>query len=194
MPAYDRYFVEGLKLHGITGKMNKNSLLQIINFYHAFEEQFIKCQKSLETYSTIKYTPMKLLDMYFWEVGYMLDTNKSEVDEISQFANAYKEKILNERKTISRSISSNSKGTNYIRNYVENLLDQAKEDGVTYIELVSGDIHRELGLKNAMPTVCLVLRTLDRYKAEIIHETPSTFSSTNKYGFHLRVAPIVTGG
>lgn len=157
VPAYDRYFVEGLKLHGISGKLNKNSLLQIISFYLAFEEEFNKCQKSLETYSTIKYTPMKLLDMYFWEVGYMLNTNQSEMDEIRQFAAAYKEKILNGRKTI----SSNSKGINYIRNYVENLLDQAKEDGLTYIELVSGDIHRKLGLKNAMPTVCLALRTLD---------------------------------
>nr|WP_263323556.1 hypothetical protein [Neobacillus sp. Marseille-Q6967] len=34
VPAYDRYFKEGLRLHGISLRFNEASLLELVDFYH----------------------------------------------------------------------------------------------------------------------------------------------------------------
>lgn len=74
IPAYDRLFVDGLRLHGINSRLNKTSLLEIIQFYNLNIEAFTTSGLSNQ------YTPMKLLDMYFWQFG-LLSEEKSEVIE-----------------------------------------------------------------------------------------------------------------
>lgn len=100
VPAYDRYLVSGLKLHGINGSLNKKSLKQLVDFYQTFEQEFLKSQQYIKRYTNVKYSPMKLLDMYFWEVGYLLDTEKDNED-IQQFANEYKSTIFERKQTLS---------------------------------------------------------------------------------------------
>lgn len=191
-PAYDRYLIDGLKLHGITGKLNEKSLLQLVEFYQTFENEFLECQQYVKEVTKINYPPMKLLDMYFWEVGYMLETNEEGNEEVRTFAESYKQREGDYREVTkgTNSEKRNSIKMNRIRQYIESLLNLAKAEGKSYIELVSGDIHRVMGLKNAMPSVCHAMRTLDSYNAVVIHETPSTFSSTNRYGYYLHAMPV----
>lgn len=69
--------------------------------------------------------------------------------------------------------------TDDVRQYVIQLLEQAKEDGFSSIELTSGDIHKSLNLQNRMPSVCSAMVSLDGYNYEIIHDTPSGARACN---------------
>ncbi|MCY6369406.1 hypothetical protein [Clostridium ganghwense] len=72
-PAYDQYFVKGLKFHGIEQcTFNKNSFYKLVKFYNVFKEDFDRFQEKTRC-DGLEYPIMKLLDMYFWQVGYWLD-------------------------------------------------------------------------------------------------------------------------
>lgn len=73
-----------------------------------------------------------------------------------------------------------------IRQYIEKLFPKAKMAGQDYIDLVSGDIHKQLGLKNRMPQVCGIMYKTMRPGDEILHTTPSGQSSTIKIRYYLR--------
>lgn len=162
------------------------SRLLDIRFFGQYHVEFELAVNEIKELTGIDYPPMKLIDMYFWQVGYILEQGTEEEKEaIKQFAGYYKEHLTIKLKRVLKTIGGNSMGTAEIRNYIEGLLENAKHEGKTYIELVSGDIHKDLELKNQMPQVCSAMRTLDSYKTVVIHETASTFSSTNKYGYHL---------
>ena len=69
-PAYDRYFQAGLAASGIAVQSyGSNSMQQITNFYlehlEAFEQ--LRCEISS---GRISYTPMKLVDMCLWQIGF----------------------------------------------------------------------------------------------------------------------------
>jgi len=66
IPAYDRFFIEGLGMKGIQKKFNsKKSFLQMIKFYLENKKEFDNLSKKLKGYPL-----MKILDMYFWIEGY----------------------------------------------------------------------------------------------------------------------------
>lgn len=70
IPAYDRYFIDGMRKSGISySKINRNNLIAVINFYRKNQAAFIKAQKTIQKQNGVTYPPMKLLDMYFWQVG-----------------------------------------------------------------------------------------------------------------------------
>jgi len=75
--------------------------------------------------------------------------------------------------------------TNDIRAYIESLFQTAKEQGSEYIELISGDIHRALGMRNAMPPVCIVMYEKMNPGDEVLHTTPSGKSSTIRIRYYL---------
>lgn len=61
--------------------------------------------------------------------------------------------------------------TEDVRNYIKKLILSAKEQGKSDITIKSGDIHKELCMKNSMPTVCFAMRSLgDYFQYEIIEE------------------------
>lgn len=65
VPAYDQYFVKALRRNKINGVFNLNSMKQIIQYAKDNKEEIEKaCNKLGDLY-----TPMKIIDMYFWEVG-----------------------------------------------------------------------------------------------------------------------------
>lgn len=72
-----------------------------------------------------------------------------------------------------------------IRQYIDTLLQEAKDRGEEYIDLVSGDIHKQLGLKNRMPQVCSIMYQKKLPGDEILHTTPSGMSSTIKIRYFL---------
>lgn len=69
IPAYDRYFDQGLGVHNISPKtVTLKGLRALSNFYNENVEEFLMLQDEL------KYPAMKLVDMYFWQVG--VDSSK----------------------------------------------------------------------------------------------------------------------
>ena len=64
------------------------------------------------------------------------------------------------------------------RQFIETLRQQAKEQGKEYIDLVSGEIHKELNWKSRLPLVCDAMRNSLKPGDEFIHTTPSGKSST----------------
>jgi len=69
MPAFDRFFCAGLKQNKITTVVNEETLTAIFKFYRDNIKDFKAAQQRIKEQSGIDYPPMKLADMYFWEVG-----------------------------------------------------------------------------------------------------------------------------
>lgn len=70
-PAYDKYFKDGCYRRKVHPYFNftKKSYLGIVKYYNDNEEEFIKASKQISKLSKVKYPPMKLVDMYFWQIG-----------------------------------------------------------------------------------------------------------------------------
>ena len=75
VPAYDRYFVDGIKAYKVTtGSFNEESIRKLVDFYEKENnnKRLEKYRKSLKVYG-YEYPQMKLLDMGFWQIGYERD-------------------------------------------------------------------------------------------------------------------------
>ena len=68
--------------------------------------------------------------------------------------------------------------TEDIRRYIADKKEMAKNIGKTAVVLRSGEIHKDLGLKNAMPQVCNAMRQSMEPGDIVLHTTPSGNSST----------------
>lgn len=76
VPAYDRYFIDGIKRYNIsTGNYNRSSLRKLIDFYEENAQIFEPIINQMKI-GNIPYPEMKLLDMGFWQIGFDLDTKK----------------------------------------------------------------------------------------------------------------------
>ena len=76
VPAYDRYFIDGVKREKVTtGIYNKNSLLKLADFYEDNRKKLEETRKGLKVYN-LSYPQMKLLDMGFWQIGFDSDDSK----------------------------------------------------------------------------------------------------------------------
>ena len=64
------------------------------------------------------------------------------------------------------------------RNLFLELKTAAKDAGKNFIILKSGDIHKSLGLKSALPQVCNAMRQSMNEGDIVLHTTPSGNSST----------------
>jgi len=70
VPAYDRYFIAGIKKHKVAiGNFNINSIMQIIDFYEQNHEQLEDVRKSMKV-GDMFYPQMKIIDMGFWQLGF----------------------------------------------------------------------------------------------------------------------------
>lgn len=73
VPAYDRYYIQSVKKHHISsGIYNRKSIYCIAKFYCDNLAKFEKLRLELNK-SGIEYPPMKLMDMCFWQDGYIDD-------------------------------------------------------------------------------------------------------------------------
>ena len=71
VPAYDRYFIEGLKEMKIQHtRFNEASLTELFNFIDKNKSEIEQAQKLIKTKTQRHYPLMKILDMYFWQIGY----------------------------------------------------------------------------------------------------------------------------
>ena len=76
VPAYDRYFIDGVKGQKVTtGIYNIKSLLKLVDFYDTNRVRLEETRKRLKVYD-LPYPQMKLLDMGFWQIGFERDADK----------------------------------------------------------------------------------------------------------------------
>jgi hypothetical protein len=76
VPAYDRYFIAGIKPQGVvTGNYNINSILKLVDFYEKNVDRLEAVRKEMVVYD-LPYPQMKMLDMGFGQIGFDLDTGK----------------------------------------------------------------------------------------------------------------------
>ena len=77
IPAYDRYFIDGMRKSGISySKLSKVNLKAVATYYKQNEAEFLKAQNSIHEKCGVYYPAMKLVDMYFWEIGFQADNEK----------------------------------------------------------------------------------------------------------------------
>ncbi|MEI6265456.1 MAG: hypothetical protein WCP74_10130 [Sphingobacteriia bacterium] len=71
VPAYDRYFIAGLKEMNLEHSgFNENSLKELFKFIDKNDKEIDQAQKYIKTKTKSHYPIMKILDMYFWQIGY----------------------------------------------------------------------------------------------------------------------------
>ncbi len=80
--------------------------------------------------------------------------------------------------SVSPSMANRKVTTLDIQNYIEQLKRDAIENGETYLQIKANEIHRALHLKSRFPMVCNAMRKCMQVGDEVIHETPSGYSST----------------
>lgn len=73
-----------------------------------------------------------------------------------------------------------------VRDYIQELLLKARRKGATEHIVLSGDIHRELKMSNALPTVCSAMRTLELpYRYETLETPPKGNGTRLKFRYIL---------
>jgi hypothetical protein len=82
VPAYDRYFNDGVKKCGVaSARFNPESIQSISDYYDKNSVDFENWRKDISS-KGIKYPQMKILDMCFWQIGYDLSaSNKKQLTE-----------------------------------------------------------------------------------------------------------------
>jgi len=76
LPACDRYFIDGFKSQSFPdSSLNRKSISKVVDFCQANAAELRSQQASLEETCGIRYPIMKLVDMYFWQLGYERDPN-----------------------------------------------------------------------------------------------------------------------
>lgn len=79
-PAFDRYFRDGVKHFGIcSADFGRQSLRALYSFYDLHYKELENLRHTFLKEGTY-YTPMKLLDMCFWQFGYDNDKSKNLKD------------------------------------------------------------------------------------------------------------------
>ena len=77
VPAYDRYFIDGLKEMKMKHTdFNEDSLNELFNFIDKNKEELDQVQKLITDKTQRHYPLMKILDMYFWQIGYDKSSGK----------------------------------------------------------------------------------------------------------------------
>lgn len=75
--------------------------------------------------------------------------------------------------------------TKDIRDYIERQKIEAKNRGEEFIVLRASDLHRINRLRNGMPIVCNAMRQCMRENDEVLHQTPSGYSSSLEIKYFL---------
>ena len=78
VPAYDRFFVDGIKKHKVTTQeYSPESVLRLVDFYEAHNDRLEEARHGMRT-EDLTYPQMKLLDMGFWQVGFEKDAGDAK--------------------------------------------------------------------------------------------------------------------
>ena len=75
--------------------------------------------------------------------------------------------------------------TQEVCQFIEQLKENARNDGEKYLLIKAGEIHRAKKLNNLMPIVCNAMRQCMREGDVVVHQTPSGYSSTLQIKYYL---------
>ncbi|WP_342542435.1 hypothetical protein MHH33_16865 [Paenisporosarcina sp. FSL H8-0542] len=185
IPAYDRFFREAARLHGMSGQFNQRSFLQLQSFFNYYQFEF---EGFIEETSTehMKYTPMKTIDMYFWKVTEILSAKKGSqmIERLINFSSEFRLQDSIKRVVIKQSSDSKT-STQDIRNFIIEILQAEKASGEESADICSRDVHKAMNLKNSYPSVCGAMASLELFPYEVIYAPPSGKSSTVTYRYKL---------
>jgi hypothetical protein len=71
VPAYDRYFIDGLKIYGIPNrKFDCDGLDSLFDFIEDNKSEILKAQQHIKKKLNAHYPIIKIVDMYFWQLGF----------------------------------------------------------------------------------------------------------------------------
>lgn len=87
-------------------------------------------------------------------------------------------RVLMEQNENKKGEKEGKMSTDEIRAYIDQLKFNARSNGKKTLVLKSGDIHKDLNLKSAMPQVCNAMYDRMETGDNVLHTTPSGFSST----------------
>ena len=79
IPAYDRYFRDGIKIYNENNKSDLiqlfsiNSIMKIYDFLINNKIELIKLQDKIHLKTKMEYPLMKLIDSYFWLIGFEVE-------------------------------------------------------------------------------------------------------------------------
>jgi len=74
VPAYDRFFVDGIKKHKVTTQeYSPESVRKLAKFYEAHNDRLEEARRRMRVGDLI-YPQMKVLDMGFWQVGFEMSS------------------------------------------------------------------------------------------------------------------------
>lgn len=76
VPAYDRYFKNAVKKYGISATFNAESLTGLWDYFIKYESIINSACAKMEIPLDL-YTPMKLMDMCFWQIGFDMDKSRN---------------------------------------------------------------------------------------------------------------------
>lgn len=69
VPAYDTYVITGLRAGGVAySTLSEKNLTALFEWYRRYQSTFDSLRATIDE-DGLRYPPMKLLDMYFWEAG-----------------------------------------------------------------------------------------------------------------------------
>lgn len=76
VPAYDSYFKSAVKHYKVCSQnFNERSLISLYSFYNLYFNEFENLRKQFAN-EGVYYTPMKLIDMCFWQLGVDLENKE----------------------------------------------------------------------------------------------------------------------
>lgn len=186
VPAYDRYFKEGLRFHGIRPSLDRCSLEELRLFYNDNLTEFDRCRKAFQDDVTY-YTPMKLVDMYFWQLGYMASLGEA----LPSWVPVHKTNIANhDLKGKSETTSAKSRQkkpglTESVRKRLIEKLEAAQQKGMRYLEVRAGDLEKEMGLSNRIVVIINAMRSIPGFVYEVVSEPPKGYSTSVIYRYPL---------
>lgn len=71
-PACDRFFIIGFRHRLQYSKFGEKFLCRVFQFYRDHASEFLEVQQEIRQYGGVDYPVMKLIDMYFWNLGVKL--------------------------------------------------------------------------------------------------------------------------
>jgi hypothetical protein len=79
LPACDRYFIDGFKSEGFKySRLDDDFVVCLRTYCRANLTELRKEQAAIQECGGVRYPLMKLVDMYFWQIGYEQDTKQSK--------------------------------------------------------------------------------------------------------------------
>lgn len=85
IPAYDRYFKDGIAIYKkhnpeicLIQTFSENSIYRLFEFVLNSKKKLLELQKKVERLTKIEYPLLKLIDSYFWTIGYNDEIAKKE--------------------------------------------------------------------------------------------------------------------